>query len=344
MVMLQTHSHFVRLWSLGLAITLVLGACGDTKSATRDPGPLPNAFGGWGGAVIAQPAAAAGLGPRAGSGGEMTMLAASCQDVPKGQVAKIDDFEDGNTAVFPEPGREGFWGLVHDETTGALLPAGEFAPEAAGVNGSLAAAHVSASGYSEWGALFSTTLSYLSDGVRCAYNASNFAGLRFYVRGSGRLRVSLAIPATQSNEFGGACDPDKGMICYDTHSIFLFLSADWKLYEVPWSQFVQRGFGTLAAFRPDQILVAQFNFDSADLPVELWLDDVSFWDGIPTPVSNGAAGAGGNGSAGGSSAGTSSGGSGGASGGNGGGGVAGGSGALGSSGAGTGGVAGGGTP
>ena len=101
---------------------------------------------------------------------------------------------------------------------------------------------------------------------------------------------------------------------------------------MPWSQFVQRGFGTAAVFRPDQILVVQFNFDSADLPVELWLDDVSFWDGIPTPVSSG--GAGGNG-AGGATAGN---GAGGATAGNGAGGATGGNGGLSSGGAGAGGI------
>jgi len=342
MVMFATRSLFARLSVLGLALMLALGACDDSQSkVTNDPGPLPNAFGGWGGAVIAQPAAGAGQGSRAGSGGEMTMLAMSCQAVPKGQVAKIDDFEDGDTAAFPEQGREGFWGTVHDDTTGMMLPAGEFMPQDGGVNGSRLAAHVSASGYSDWGALFSTTLSYLSDGVRCAYNASSFAGLRFYVHGSGRLRVSMAIPATQSNEFGGACDANKGMICYDTHSTFVTLSSEWRLYEMPWSQFVQRGFGTAAVFRPDQILVVQFNFDSADLPVELWLDDVSFWDGIPTPVSSG--GAGGNG-AGGATAGNGAGGAtagngaGGATAGNGAGGATGGNGGLSSGGAGAGGI------
>lgn len=291
MLTLRTRSLIARLSSVGLTVLLALSACGDSKSATNDPGPLPNVFGGWGGAVVAQLAGGASN-ASAGKGGEMTTLVQSCQSVPKGQVAKIDDFEDGDTAAFPEPGREGFWGVVHDNTTGIVVPAGEFAPEAGGVNGSQLAAHVKASGYSEWGALFSTTLTYLSDGVHCAYNASSFAGLRFFVHGSGRLRVSLAIPATQDKEFGGACDADKGMVCYDTHSTYLTLSPQWTLYELPWSRFVQRGFGTPAPFRPDQILVVQFNFDTGDLPVELWVDDVSFWDGTPTPPTSGTGGSG----------------------------------------------------
>jgi len=293
MLTLRTRRFFARLSLLGSSVGLALTACGDSQSGVAPLGPLPNTFGGFGGAIVAQPAGGAPTLPSAGTGGEMPALTPSCQNVPPGRVAKIDDFEDRNTAVFPESGREGFWGVVHDNTAGVVFPAGEFAPDASGLNGSLGA-HVKASGYSDWGALLSTTLSYLAGGVRCAYNASAFAGLRFYAHGSGRVRVSLAIPATQDKEFGGACDSDKDMICYDTHSKFVVLSPEWTLYELPWSLFLQRGFGTPAPFRPDQVLVVQFALDTPELPVELWVDEVSFWDGTPTPLNTGGNGAGGN--------------------------------------------------
>ncbi|HKO54060.1 MAG TPA: hypothetical protein VJV79_40405 [Polyangiaceae bacterium] len=316
----------------GLSVGLALTACGDSQSGSPSLGPLPNTFGGFGGAILAQPAGGASNLPSAGKAGESTTLPLPCQNVPRGQVAKIDDFEDRDTAVFPELGREGFWGVVHDNTTGIVVPAGEFAPDVSGVNGSLGA-HVKVSGYSDWGALLSTTLSYLADGMRCPYNASGFAGLRFYARGSGRVRVALAIPATQDKEFGGACDSDKGMICYDTHSRFMPLTPEWTLYEMPWAFFVQRNFGTPAPFRPDQVIVVQFAFDSPELPIEFWVDEVSFWDGTPTPVANNPGGTGGNGTGGNGTGGNGTGGY-----------NAGGDHALSSSGAGAGGLAGDGSP
>ena len=307
MLTLRVRSPLTQLSVLGMGGALAFTACSDGTSRSSGLGPLPTGFGGFGGIVAAQPAGSAAVGvQRAGSGGDVNTPPPSCQNVPKGQVPLIDDFEDGNTAAAQEVYREGFWGTVHDETAGELLPLGEFAPEAGGREGSRYDAHVKASGYSEWGALISTTLTYLWEDVHCPYNASAFAGLRFYVKGSGRVRVALAIPATQHKEFGGACDPDKGQICYDIHSTFVTLAAEWTLYEVPWSAFRQRGFGTPAEFRPDEVVIVQFAFDNDVLPVELWLDDLSFWNGVSTPLTTGTGGSGGTG--GGNAAGDSAGG------------------------------------
>lgn len=280
---------------LALLVALGIAACSDSKSPSADPGPLPSAFGGSGGAVTAQPAGGGGALATAGASGQTTTLPSACQNVPKGKVALLDDFEDGDSAAFSEPGREGFWVMLHDETAGMVDPSGVLVPEKGGAGGTKLAAHVKAAGYSGWGASFATTLSYLSDGVRCPYNASGFAGLRFYMRGSGRTRITLATLATQDKEYGGACDPDKGMICYDGHGTYAGLTPEWTLYELPWSIFQQSGWGTPAELRADQILVVQFTFDSGDLPVDLWLDEVSFWDGKPTPTPSGEAGAGGEG-------------------------------------------------
>lgn len=282
------HALHLRSFVAPLALFAV-AACGDSKSSPSDPGPLPTAFGGSGGAVSAQIAGSGGA--SAGASGQTTTLPATCQNVPKGKVALLDDFEDGDSVAYPEPLREGYWVMIHDETAGTVVPDGLFASEEGGANGTKRAAHVKASGYSNWGATFGSTLSYLSDGVHCPYNAAAFAGLRFYMRGTGRTRVTLATLATQDKEFGGSCDPDKGMICYDGHGTYETLTPEWTLYELPWAQFEQRGFGTPAALRPDQILVVQFAFEVGDLPVELWLDEVSFWDGKPTPTMTGEGGA-----------------------------------------------------
>jgi len=312
MFTLRVRSSLAPLTLLSLSCALAFVACSGKQSSSSDLGPLPTGFGGFGGFVNAQPAGSAGIGvSRAGSGGDTNTPAPSCQNVPKGRVALIDDFEDGNTAAAQELYREGFWGTVHDETTGELLPLGEFAPEAGGREGSRYGAHVKASGYSEWGALISTTLTYLWEDVHCPYNASAFAGLRFYAKGSGRVRVGLPVPATQHKEFGGACDPEKGQICYDVHSAFVTLAPEWTLYELPWSDFRQRGFGTPAEFRPDQIVIVQFSFDNDVLPVEIWLDDLSFWDGVSTPTTMGTGGTGSGGTGGTGSGGTGGTGSGG---------------------------------
>ncbi len=298
------HTHRIRpryaaLALLGLGFALTPVACGSDQATTNDdPGSLPTGFGGTGGVVTATPSGGAGTSSggagNGGQAGEMTTLPPVCLNVAQGQVGAIDDFEDGNSVALPETGREGYWFTVHDTTTGSIDPDTDFVPAVGGANDTQRAAHVQASGYSEWGALFEVGLTYLSEGVHCPYNAANFSGVRFYLRGSGNIRVALVTPATQDKEYGGTCDPAKGMICYDVHTTTpLALSDRWTLYEVPWASFKQRGFGTPAALDHDALMGVQFAFDSPELPVDFWLDEVSFWDGKVTPPLTGEGGTGG---------------------------------------------------
>ncbi len=289
----QVRSGGAALALLGLALSLA--ACSSDQAPTNDgPGALPTGFGGVGGAVAATPSSGAGAGSGGAQGGAASALPNVCMNVGKGQVAQLDDFEDGNSVAMAETGREGYWYTVHDTTTGSIVPDSQFTAVPGGANGTQLAAHVQASGYSDWGALFDLELTYLSEGVHCPYNATNFAGLRFYLRGTGRIRVALVIPATQDKEYGGSCDPAAGMVCYDNYTISLLLSDQWTLYELPWSTFKQRGFGAPVSFDPGALMHIQFAFDTPDLPVDFWLDEVSFWDGQATPpVSNGEGGAGG---------------------------------------------------
>ena len=253
MRLLPIRSHRRVLSLLIIGIGLSLPACGsDPPRSSPDPGPLPIGFGGSGGVIDATPGAG-GAGSGAGGfgqAGEMAALPDVCLSVARGQVASIDDFEDGDSLAYPETGREGFWYTVHDTTAGSVMPDTNFLPAPGGANGTGRAAHVQASGYSDWGALFEVGLTYLSEGVHCPYNASGFAGLRFYLRGSGVIRVALVTPPNQTKEYGGKCDPSAGMVCYDTHTTALTLTDAWRLYELPWSVFKQRGFGAPAASQP----------------------------------------------------------------------------------------------
>ena len=290
---LHTRPLLARLGLLTLAAALTVVSCSG-QAQKDDPGSLPIAFGGSGGIVDSHPVAQAGS-PSAGTaqGGDSAALPV-CTHVPQGQVAALDDFEDGDSATLPEGDRQGFWGLVHDETTGIVTPSGNFVPELGGAHGTAHAAHVKASGYSNWGAAFEVILNYLSEGVHCPYNASAFKGVRFYAKGSGQTRVTLTTPEVQDKEYGGKCDPSKGMTCYDGHGTYLVLSAKWTLVELPWARFTQKGWGTPATFRPDAIMALQLSFEAGSLPVEMWVDEVSFWDGVVTPPSvDGEAGAGG---------------------------------------------------
>lgn len=285
-----TASTFVLL--LGVA-----AACSSSdKPSASGPGPLPS----FGGAAPVVDPELTDAGATAGKDGEGdASLPSVCGNVPKGSVALLDDFEDGDANAAPENHRQAFWFVVHDDSPGTVVPDTQFVPEPGGANGSSKAAHVQTSDFSIWGANLSVDVSYVAPDLHCPYNASAFSGVRFFGRGNGRVRVSLSVPETQDKEYGGACDPNKGMVCYDTHGVYVLLDANWKLIELPWSVFVQRNFGTPATLRPEAIMAVQFNFETADLPSDFWADDVGFWDGKVTPPG----GTGGTGGSGGGSAG-----------------------------------------
>jgi hypothetical protein len=278
-------------------------ACSDDSPApvSSDPPVNGGIFGGnGGGAGIVQPGLAGSSSSQAGQAGQAGQAnppAPACGTVARGKLALLDDFEGSDTAVEPEPTREGFWFTIHDDSEGTVEPNGDLAPVLGGADGSQRAVHASASGYSVWGAAVASTLSHIENGVRCPYNASAFAGLRFFLRGSGRVRLSVQVPATVDVEFGGTCDPAQGMTCYDQHGVYLTLNEDWQLHEVPWSELVQRAFGTPAPFTPEAVMGVQLALEAQDLPVDVWWDEITFWDGAPASGGAGGASAGGAGGA-----------------------------------------------
>lgn len=277
--------------SAALGVAWLATACGEQKSSSAPRTGGASGSAGAGGIVDAVPVAgksgAGGAGGAGGgSGGELTD---ACLTTPPGKLALIDDFDDGDSVAAFEPEREAYWFTIIDDTEGTLEPSGEFLPVADGYRGSKSA-HVSASGFSDWGAALAVNLSHKT-ALRCPFNASGFAGLRFVARGHGRIRVQLGMPEVVEKEFGGKCDSAAGQACYDNHGIFITLEEDFTRYELPWEKLMQRGFGDAVAFNPKTIMMLHFSMEPADLPVDLWLDQVELWDG--TPAVDGAGGAGG---------------------------------------------------
>jgi hypothetical protein len=220
-----------------------------------------------------------------------------CAAVPQGTLALIDNFDDGDSVGVPEADREAFWFTDHDESAGSVVPE-PFLPARGGAHGSNYAAHVTASGFSIWGAALATNVSHLADGIRCPFNASRFSGLRFAARGSGQVRVNLQIPEVVDEQYSGTCRPSQGDICYDTHGTWITLTPEWQSYSIKWAGFVQRGFGKRAALRQGAIMSVQFSFETAELPVDGWFDDIAWEDGSPlADLGSGAAGAAGEGGA-----------------------------------------------
>jgi hypothetical protein len=290
----------VLVWSL---LAVASAACGSETPGDPPPANL-SPFGGSAGQGVAgtptAPTTAGNGGSSSGAGGTGGAPTNLCTSVPPGKMALLDDFEDHDPIAKRELARDAFWFTGHDDSAGSIMPDGELVPETGGPHGSAYAAHVVASGYSTWGANVALAMSYKTGELRCPFNASAFKGIRFEARGKGVVRVQVPVPETVDKEFGGSCDPAKAMVCYDQHGVDITLSEEWQSYELPWSEFSQFGWGTPATLEPKSIMGLGWVFNPANLPVDLWFDNVTFWDGVHVPDmgKGGAAGAAGAGAGG----------------------------------------------
>jgi hypothetical protein len=278
-----------RLFWLVSAFALA-AACGKGEDVNDGAATGGGIFGGTGNVRPGLPLAGtggSGVSSVAGTGGSSTD-ADECRHVPPGKVALLDDFDDGNNVAEPEAEREAYWFTIHDDTPGSIDPPKDFVPSPGGYLGTRSA-HVVASGYTLWGAALVANISHKA-ALRCPYDASSFKGLRFVARGSGFVRVQVIMPGVTDKEFGGTCDPTKGEICYDNHGTFVELGTEYRVYELPWSSFQQRGYGTQVAFDEKTVTALQFAMEQVNLPVDLWVDQIEFWDGVPSAPSDGGAG------------------------------------------------------
>lgn len=279
-------------FALGSAVSLVV-ACGKADSQPSGEALGGGIFGGAGNIEPGLPIAGKSTGT-SGSSSSMAgtnAVAQDCANTPQGMLALIDNFNDGDSIAAFEPAREAYWFTTHDESPGTIVPPKDFFPSADGYLGTKSA-HVSVSGFTTWGAALVANISH-KEALRCPYNASTFKGLSFVVRGSGTIRAQVVMPGVMDKEYGGTCDPDKGQVCFDYHGMDIALTPEFKTYELPWSSFLQRGFGTEVPFDSKTIFAIQFTMELANLPIDLWLDDVEFWNGVPTVVDPHAGGAGG---------------------------------------------------
>jgi hypothetical protein len=201
---------------------------------------------------------------------------------PPSDTTLLDDFEDGDGTVFKGFEREGYWFSVSDKTAGSVIkPDGTFRaellPAADATPDNRYAAHLVASGQSQWGATWGATLAWRKDGVRCPLNLSGFAGLRFRAKGPGTIRMGFAVPEVQAKEYGGTCT-DR---CYDFHGKVFRLGDRWESYTVRWERVQQGGWGREARFTPSRLVQLNIKVDLKDLPADFWIDDLEL---IPQPA------------------------------------------------------------
>jgi hypothetical protein len=206
------------------------------------------------------------LGP--GSGPPPVPPANSCDLVrATGSPGLVDDFEDGNSTVLPNDGRNGTWHVGWDGT-GEISMMDPPVPVDGG-NGGGKALHLSGSGQTSWGANLNLEL---RTGA-APYDASAYrSGLVFSAKGSGRLRVIVMQQNLAPGHPCSTCNTSSGE-CGQLYSTEVFLSDLWNSFILPWSSLVAPT-QISTPFAPDQLMTIQFEMQGPD-PIDLWLDNVA---------------------------------------------------------------------
>lgn len=222
----------------------------------------------------AMPSGGSTAGPEGGSadpGGGSTAIGPS--------LHLVDDFEDGDRAIFPQEGRSGNWYGANDGK-GTQTPAGleDFVPSllSPARNGSERAAHTFGGPFSVWGAVFGTA--FASNGSKdLPYDATKYQGLKFWVRSgatsaSAAKQVRVNLTTTPTN-MGGGCT-----LCNDHFGRDVPLTPNWTQITLQFSSIKQDGWGRPQLPAPDleQLVAIQFLF-AANTTFDFWLDDIELY-------------------------------------------------------------------
>jgi hypothetical protein len=188
----------------------------------------------------------------------------------RGNEPLIDDFEDNDARIAPLEHRAGFWSAWNDNTaTQRPAPGGPLSISRipGGRGSSQFALHTSGGKFTKWGALLAADFS-----ARRCYDASAYAGIRFFARGRKSFSVVAKMTQIAPEEYGGSCSHD----CSDSHRKNVALSENWQEERVTWAELEQQGFGQVVPFDPRSLLSIEFTVAPEQTPFDFWVDDLRF--------------------------------------------------------------------
>jgi hypothetical protein len=191
--------------------------------------------------------------------------------VAKGDAPLIEDFEHDDSWVLAADGRKGSW-ITYDDGTGKQVPPSRSALFPSRIPGgrgtSKHALHVVGGRFTDWGVTLGTELADAA-----CYDASAYAGIEFWAKGAGKIRVGLQMIDVQDVRYGGLCQSN----CYDTHKKVIELTSTFRKYVVPWEDLKQLYVaGPPVTFDPRRVRFLEFGIPPESTPFDVWIDDVSF--------------------------------------------------------------------
>jgi hypothetical protein len=213
-----------------------------------------------------------GEGGAAGGAGSPNCKTIVVAQAGTAEDAMIDDFEDGNSSILANDGRQGSWFLTTDNS-GTVTPAsGMVTPGADDGTVDGYGIKVTGSNVTVWGVDLSATFVPATDGC---YDASAYTGIRVIGAGNtdpanktyGAVHLAVltagvrAAPLDQRNFHKVVMDVDYG--------------GAFVIYDFPWAEFTQiGGWGTQVPFDPSEIFGVAVYAEGPD--IEFAIDDVQF--------------------------------------------------------------------
>jgi hypothetical protein len=197
----------------------------------------------------------------------------------------LDDLEDGDSLVATVGVRNGGWWVSSDGTSTTIPPA-EQAPAAerilGGRCGSEYAMRVTGTGFTDWGAVLSTTYRYTDE--TAPFDASQFRGITFWARVGEENDSTIRAQVQDLNTHlaGGVCNPESSSpdACYNGFGVPLGeISDEWQKFTLEFSTLTQReGWGNrVPAVDPTALYTLEWNLDP-NRTFDLWVDDIWFYE------------------------------------------------------------------
>lgn len=169
----------------------------------------------------------------------------------------LDDLDD-NDALFTVGAVSGEW-FTYSDGTSPITP-----PDHTGLAAVDGEAHVTGSGFSDWGAGLSAYFR--------SVDLTAFDSFRLRARGTGGIVIEVATPATSPPNEGGTC---MGGGCFGHFATSIALGPDYVDYDIPFATLVQPSWAQPAQLSLDGVISLNLvTKATATTPgsIDLWID------------------------------------------------------------------------